>query len=127
MMGKFWLGVGILLLFLVLGFWVMASMDATQQQIAQTLETAAQQALSGDVRQGYGLAQEAQHRWQRRWHATAAVADHEPMDEIDSLFAQMEIYAQGGDTLEFAACCHRVAQLVRAVGEAHRLNWWNLL
>lgn len=126
-MGRFWMGVGILLVFLALGLWIAGSMDGVHQQICTTLDQAAQQTVNGDLDTGIALAQQAQERWQHNWHATAAVADHEPMDEIDSLFAQLELYGTVGRQVEFAAYCTRLSQLISAVGEAHTLTWWNLL
>ena len=55
------------------------------------------------------------------------MADHGPLEEIDSLFAQVQIYADTGKTADFAAYCTRLAKLVTAVGEAHGLTWQNLL
>ncbi len=126
-MGRFWLGAGILAVFLVLGFWVGAAIDDVHQDISQTLDTAAQQTLSGDPEGGLALAQQAHEAWNTNWHRTAAVADHAPMDEIDGIFAQAFAYGQAGRSQDFAACCARLSGLVAAVGEAHRFNWWNLL
>ncbi len=126
-MGRFWIGVGLLIGLLVLGFGVSSAMDSAHREIADTLEQAAQAVFSGEVEEGVSQAEQAQRKWESCWKATASAADHEPMDEIDSLFAQMEMYRKFGDQTEFAACCRRLSQLVRAVGEAHAFNWWNLL
>lgn len=126
-MGRFLLGVGILVLFLALGLWVTYAMDNVHSEISQTLDAAAIQALSGDITEGIRLAQQAKGQWQTHWHGTAAVADHAPMDEIDGLFAQLEVYGQAGLSADFATYCARLSNLVSAVGEAHSLTWWNLL
>ena len=126
-MGRFWIGVVLLILLLALGLWVMHVMDDSQQEIAGMLETASQQSLQNGVAAGSPLARTAKQKWENRWRKVASVADHAPMDEIDSLFARLEVYAACGDRVEFAACCKRVAKLIEAVGEAHSLNWWNLL
>lgn len=126
-MGRFLLGVGILVLFLVAGLWISYSMDSVHQTISQTLDDAAACSLNGDLAEGITLAGAAQQQWQRHWHGTAAVADHAPMDEIDGLFAQLETYGKAGHCETFAAYCARLSQLVSAMGEAHSLNWWNLL
>ena len=125
-MGRFAFGVGLLLAMLCLGLVVMFAMDRVNQPVSQLLEDAAQAALAGDLEQGVRLAEQARKTWDNRWHTVASLADHSPMDEIDSLFAQMETYAQAGLTGEFAACCNRLSQLVQAVAEAHSLHWWNL-
>ena len=126
-MGKFWIGIVLLFLLLSFGLWTGSVMEKTHQQMADTLTAAADTAVGGDVPGAMETAARLREQWQRRRNWVATVADHTPMDEIDSLFAQMEIYGQGGATAEFAACCSRVAQLVKAVGEAHGLSWWNLL
>ena len=126
-MGRFLLGLGILLVFLALGLWIGCVMDTTHTQIADTLEQAAALALTDNPREGEVLAQQAYQQWQSRWQCIAAVADHAPMDEIDSLFAQLQIYGQEDQWTDFAAFCTRLSQLVSAMGEAHRFTWWNLL
>lgn len=125
-MARFWLGAGLLAAFLALCLGVGVAMEQTHEPISAHLEQAAGACLDGDPQAGYALARQAHDRWRSGWNWVAAVSDHAPMDEIDSLFAQMETYAQAGLTGEFAACCNRLSQLVQAVAEAHSLHWWNL-
>lgn len=126
-MGRVLLGMILLLAMLLLGILVMISMDRVNTPISQLLEEAAQTALAGDLEQGAAIAQKAQKQWEHSWHKVASFSDHAPMDEIDSLFAQAAVYGQVGDTEDFASHCTRLAMLIEAVGEAHSLNWWNLL
>lgn len=126
-MGRFCFGIGILVLFLVLGLWVSYAMNNVHQSIGETLDQAAVQALDGDLESGFLLAQQARSHWQAHWNSTASVADHAPMDEIDGLFAQLDAYRQSERPDDFAAYCARLSALVMAVGEAHSLTWWNLL
>ena len=126
-MGRLWLGIGILVLFLVLGLWISHCMDSVHLSIANTLETAAEQALSGDLDAAAQTAQTAKVSWEKHWHGSAVVADHAPMDEIDGLLAQLECYSRADQPGDFAACCTRLALLVEAMSEAHSLTWWNLL
>ena len=124
---RFWFGIGLLLVFLVFGLWVAEVMDSGHMQISSMLEQAASAMLDGDPDRGLALAQQAHDRWQHNWHITATVADHAPMDEIDSLFAQLQLYGSVRQQVDFAAYCTRISQLIRAMGEAHTLNWWNVL
>lgn len=126
-MKRGWLGAGILVAFLLLGIWV--SLVATQAHIptGELLEQAAEKTLTGDFAAGIALGMEAKNRWQRQWNSTASVADHSPMDEVDALFAEMEIYAQTGEQPHFAACCLELARRVQAFADAHRFSWWNVL
>ena len=124
---RFWYGLGILIFFLVLGLLTAWGMGAMHEPVTGQLEQAAQVALAGDMEQGALLAKKAQAGWEKHRDLTAAAADHGPMEEIDSLFSQVEVYARAEKTVEFAAYCTRLARLVEAVGEAHSLNWQNLL
>lgn len=124
---RFWYGLGILVVFLAGGLWAAWGMETMHRPVTRQLEQAAQVALDGDLHRGNLLAEQAEKIWQTRRGLTAAMADHAPMEEIDSLFAQVKMYAKNGNTAEFAAYCSRIAKLVEAVGEAHGLNWQNLL
>lgn len=124
---RFYLGVGILVLFLVLGLLSSAWMDRANETVTQYLQQAVRAAREGDLSQGRELARQAADRWQESWNTVASVADHGAMDEIDSLFAQMQFYADSQSLPLFGACCARVQKLVEAVADTHRLTWWNLL
>lgn len=126
-MNRLWFGIVLLILFFVLGIISAVVLQDVQQPVIQALETAAEQSLSGDLEAGTVSARHAQQSWDRNWHGIAAVAMHGPMEEIDSLFAQLPAYARSGQTAEFAACCSRLAKLVEAIGDAQGFNWWNLL
>lgn len=126
-MKRCWIGFGLLALFLALGLWVTVQMDSAHGRISQELRQAAEQTLAGDPEQGILLAQQARKHWEDARRGTACVADHEPMDEIDSLFARLEVYARRQQISEFAACCARLSSLVQAMTDAHGLQWWNLL
>lgn len=124
---RFWLGVGILVLFLGLGLGVTWGMDAIHAPAEQALTQAAQKALDGQTEEAVLLARQAHSHWDRYRKLTAGVADQSPMDEVDTLFAEMEVYAQTEDREHFAACCAQLAYLVSSMSDAHALTWWNLL
>ncbi len=124
---RFWLGVALLAVLLVLGLLTTWYMAGANEPVALQLEQAAQAALEGDLQEGVALTRAARDQWERHRSIAAVAADHEPMEEIDSLFAQVEAYGRAGAVPEFAAYCARLSKLVEAVGEAHGLTWWNLL
>ena len=126
-MKRLWLGVILTAILLVAGIVIGSFMVHTGDTIAGILDNAADAALSGNFQTATALAEDAHNRWDTAWHWIAAAADHAPMDEIDSLFAQILVYADTGAEQEFAAHCKRISMLVSAVGEAHSFNWWNLL
>lgn len=126
-MGRFWFGLGILLLILALGFFVHFHADSANTEIAEALELAAEKVLQNDITAAHQFAREAHAAWKENWQSTAAFADHAPMDEIDSLFAVLDLYQKTGRHEDFAAYCARTAMLIRAIGEGQTFNWWNLL
>lgn len=126
-MKRLWFGVGLLAVMLGLGLFSSWSMEKLQNPVSEALEQAAETALTGDFQEARQQAENAFSLWEKNWPATAAMADHEPMDEIDGLFAKLDSYAEAENRQEFAACCAQIGALVEAVADAHGLNWWNLL
>ena len=122
-----WLGILILSVFLILGLFVSVLTDRVCAPIVQTLQQACDLSAAGQQEAAGALAVQACKQWEEHWNQMAVVADHSPMDEIDSLFAQAKMYARMGATQDFSAACARLAKLVKAVSEAHSLTWWNLI
>ena len=123
-MGRFWIGVGLMVLLLGIGLYSAYAVDASHEPIAQALEQAAE---TQDSRQAEALLQQAKKAWEHHWHGTAVLADHGPMDEIDSLFAQAQAYANAEQMGDFSAFCLRLSQLIRATADQHQPTWWNFL
>ena len=126
-MKRGWIGLGLLVLLLVGGLLVTWRMDHCHRTIAADLDRAAGFALQENWEQAAACAQSAKNGWQAGWNLSAAFADHEPMENIDSLFAQLETYAALRDNAAFSALCAQLARQIEAMGDAHGLTWWNLL
>lgn len=119
------LGILLLLVLLAGGLFVQWTMATLQEPITGELTQAAQAGARGDWDTARLHQETAQRGWRKAWRLTAAFADHQPMEDVDSLFARLPAY--GEDPTEFSACCRELARRVRAVYEAHSLTWWNLL
>ncbi len=126
-MNRCFLGVVILVVFLVLGIFVGVAMDSTHLQIAEKLKEASVLVLGQAPERGMALAKSAFADWEKSWEKTASVADHAPMDEIDGLFAQLQSFEKPEDAAHYSATCAQLSKLVEAMAEAHRLSWWSLL
>lgn len=126
-MKRFWIGTALLIAILAGGGWTSRYMSRTHTPCAMDLEHAAQCAMKGDWEGAAVLADRAQQFWQHSWHMCAMMSDHDPMDEIDALFSQLEIYRLRGETSAFSASCRYLAQRLMDMGESFRLTWWNLL
>ncbi len=123
-MGRFWIGIGLMAVLLGLGLYSSMAMDDVHTPIAHQLEQAA--AMQDPEKAAQAL-QKAKTAWDDHWHRTAILAEHAPMDDIDSLFAQAESFAKSNQMGDFSAMCMRLSQRIRAAAESHRLTWWNFL
>ena len=123
-MVRFWFGVGLMALLLATGLFGSWAMDTSHEPIAQALEQAA---VVTDQAQASDLLHNARQDWEHHWKATAVLAAHDAMDEIDSLFALADAYADSDQTADLRAACQRLAQLIRASVDDHKATWWNFL
>jgi hypothetical protein len=126
-MNRFWIGVGLLLALLGAGFWSMFAMDRIHRSIVEDLHQSAEAAQAENWEEADALAQDATVQWEKSWRFTSAMADHTELDEIDSIFSQTRVYRQDRRSTDYAATCARLAKLIEALEESHKLSWWNLL
>lgn len=121
------LGILILAILLALGIIVSAVFCMIHEPTAQLLEDASKASLTENWKQATALTDQARQRWQDHWHFTATFADHAPMEEIDSLFAQLEVFAAEKNNQQFPALCARLSELTQAIADIHAFRWWTLL
>lgn len=123
-MKRFYFGVALLLILLAVSLGAAAGLERIHGEIAMELEQAAQAVRSGDPAAAEPGLDRAQELWERYEHLLAAFADHEPLEEMEGLFAEVAIYRQAGENTRLAVACTRLAILSRAVAESHSLKWW---
>ncbi len=124
-MRRFGFGIVLLVTLLLCALATWWGMERLHSPVLQELTRAAVLAEEGDSQAAKETALKARDQWQRKWHFTASFADHTPMEEIDDLFAELEVYEP--DSEDFKACCRRLIQRTEAMAHAHALSWWNLL
>lgn len=120
-MKRSWIGAGMLLALLITGLLVTWAMNTIHQPIAADLDAAGSAALIGDWDRALELSRRAEESWESCTVFRACFADHEPMEQIDSDFARLEIYSNARRQADFAAACRETARNVTAMGEAHKL------
>ncbi len=126
-MTRFIIGLITLSLLLAIGLFVATATGRAYTPVIALLEQAADTALNGSFEDAVSKAQEAKNLWDKHKGKTATVADHTPMEEIDQLFTEAEIYAKSEEKPHFAACCAQLASAVQNMADAHAMNLWNLL
>lgn len=126
-MKRMWIGVALLTLMLVSGILVTEFLEHSQAPGAKDLDQAAALALEKDWGKAEALSIRARKNWEKTRPFTASLVDHEPMEEIDGLFAEAAVYAAARDEVSFSATCVYLAELLNAIGESHSLKLWNLM
>ena len=126
-MKRLWIGVSILLLLLGIGIGITLFADQVQTRISDMLTQAADAALIGDWDTAKTLSTAARDQWDANRNITASIAAHEPMEEIDSLFSQLEIYEKTRQVISFSSCCEALSIFTKAIGESQSVSWWSLL
>lgn len=120
-------GAGLLLVLLAICLLTQSCMEAIHEPTVKLLEKAGQFAMADNWEEAETAFDQAQNQWQKNRKLTASVADHAPMEDVEGLFAQLEIFAARRETTHFAALCRELAGRVEAMADAHASAWWNLL
>ncbi|MBO7253176.1 MAG: DUF4363 family protein [Oscillospiraceae bacterium] len=126
-MKRSWFGFILLILLLILSLVASYAMDQIHEEAANHLQQASQLGMSGNwPAAAYQIAL-VRHQWER-WHFLRSVlADHTPIEAIEEGFSGLEVYGEGRERIAFAALCRELAQQMKALADAHRLNLHNLL
>ena len=126
-MKRSWFGLFLLLALLAVSLFASRKMVAIHEENAHALEEAARYAMKDNwAGAAYATAQ-AKYNWEKWDLLRSALADHTPGEEVDALFAALEIYGSVKDKVAFSALCRELSQKIHAIGDAHRLKVHNLL
>ena len=126
-MKRGWIGLALLAVLLASGLLTAKKMEQFHTDGVKKLTRAGVYALEENWGPARELAFQAMKQWQEHREFTAAFADHEPMEDVDCLFAQLPAYAREEDAAHFAAICAELAKRLEAVSNAHSFLWWNVL
>ena len=126
-MKRCWFGLSLLVVILFISLAVTFCMDEIHRPIAQDLLQAAECAQFGDWDNAAHFSQLAERKWEKWEHFRACFADHTPVEEISAEFAAISQCRAAREAAALASACARASEMVRAVGDAHGLYWWNLL
>ena len=126
-MKRSWIGFFLLVALLAGSLWASRTMVTIHTENAEVLEKAARCALGGDWTGAAYLTAQAEHTWEKWELFRSAMADHNPSEEIDALFAAMKVYGSARDQVAFAALCREISEKMQAIGDAHNLKFHNLL
>lgn len=120
-------GIGILVTLLLFGIITSVGMRSIHKKIGRSLLQAQSAAAAGQWDLAETSARQASDAWWQFHAFTAVLADHTPMDEMDGLFAELEVFLQNQESPHFEAVCGRLALQAQAMADSHGIQWWNLL
>ena len=126
-MKRLWLGVAFLTLFLILGIWQTAGLSKIHNDLSKTLSDAATAARLRDWKTADVLSDAAQTQWDRFRKLIASFADHEPLEEAERLFAELQLCKSLSLEENYAIVCSNLSQICKAIGESFQISWWNVL
>ena len=126
-MKRCYFGIGLLAVLLLLSLGASWVTDRCHSPVSRQMREAAEYAMAEDWDQVLRCTQQARSRWVRYRKLTASLADHEPMEEIEGLFGELEIWLQARDAQHCATVCARISGAADAMADAHALTWWNVL
>lgn len=126
-MKRLWIGIIVLSVLLSSGIGITMLIFRTHRPIAKTLQQASHAAISGNWEQATMQAQQAHRQWKKCRDLTAALADHSVLEEVDSLFAQVQVYTALRDVYSFGAACAHLSRLTQAIAESQLPKWQNFL
>ena len=124
---RFWIGIIVLAVLLVLGILTMLLFSRIHHPMAQRLRESAAAAQADDWEKATALAEKARAEWEQYRYLISASADHEPLEQMEYLLDQLEVYAADRHKADFAALCIRLANLAEAMADTQQIRWWNLL
>lgn len=126
-MKRLYIGIGFLAVLLAVGIGITVAFARLHEPLAEELQAAVELAEAGDWEQTEQLMAKLRSHWERCRNFTAAVADHEPLEEMEALLAQLEVYARHRDGPNFSAAASALARMAAAMAESQSLTWWNFL
>lgn len=125
-MKRIWFGAVLLVVLLILSIGSSTFMERTHLPLAEDLSRAAALAMEENWPAAQELASGVRRSWEKKQPIVAALADHQPMDHIEGLFAQLNIFADSQDAASFASTCMYLARQLEALGKSHKLDLQNL-
>lgn len=125
-MSRFRIGVGLLLVLLVVCVLSQVRMGAIQKPIAAEVDRARLYAAQEDWTRAGAAVADARRAWEKNRTFVAALADHQPLEDIECLFDMLETYAGDRDKTEFRSACADLSRRILAVKEAQEFNLGSL-
>ena len=124
---RLWIGIGILAVLLAMGIGLLWGSSVFFEELSQDLQQAGDFALAGNWQAAGEKVEKSREKWEAYRPFWASFTDHEPVEQMQNLFSQLELYRTRQLEVEFAAVCRNLVHVAEAIDEAHGLRWWSVL
>lgn len=125
-MKRIWFGVVLLGVLLILGLGSSNLLERIHESQSEDLIRAAECAMEGNWAGAGKYQQSVRREWDKHRSLVAALSDHAPMEQVEGLFAQLEVFAASQDTVSYSSTCRYLSSQLDALGNAHSLTLPNL-
>ena len=124
---RLWIGIGILAILLAMGIGLLWGSGVFFEELSQDLQQAGDFALAGNWQAAGEKVEKSREKWEAYRPFWASFTDHEPVEQMQNLFSQLELYRTRQLEVEFAAVCRNLVHVAEAIDETHGLRWWSVL
>ena len=126
-MNRLWIGIILLVVLLAMGIGMLLVSRDFNDDFTKSMEQAGRFAMAGNWVAAGEQAAKGRAKWESYRQFWAAFTDHEPVEEMQILFSQLEVYQNRQLEIDFAAVCQNLVNLAEAIDESHSLRWWSVL
>lgn len=124
---RLWIGIGILAVLLAMGIGLLWGSSVFFEELSEDLQQAGDFALAGNWQAAGEKVEKSREKWEAYRPFWASFTDHEPVEQMQNLFSQLELYRARQMEVDFAAVCRNLVHVAEAIDEAHGLRWWSVL
>ena len=126
-MNRLWIGIVILFILVAFGAGIWWGSAVFFRDFSREMNAAGEAAVAENWTVAAEKADKCRQKWENYRPFWASITDHAPVEQIQSLFFQLELYEKQKLSAEFAICCRSLSREAEAVGESHGLAWWSIL
>lgn len=119
-MKRCWAGAALLLALLLTSWGAGSLMHRRHSFCAERMELAAEAALENNWEEALRFASQAESQWETDRNPAAVLADHAPLDQIDSLLRQLQPAAAARNGPNYAGLCLQLSQLWKALAREQK-------
>lgn len=126
-MNRLWIGIGLLVIILAMGIGLLWGSAVFFDDFSEEMEQAGKLVMAGNWAEAEKKVAHSRAQWEQWRFFWSSFTDHEPMEQMQNLFSQMDVYRQRQLEVDFAAVCANLSNVAEAIRESHGLKWWSIL